>query len=103
MATLNGARALGLEHSIGSIERGKWADLACVDMGRVNSQPIYDVVSQLVYTASARQVTDVWVAGRRQLENGRFTHIDDAALLARCNEWRERIATADNSKQGKTP
>lgn len=103
MATLNGARALGLEQSIGSIETGKWADLACVDMRQVNSQPVYDIVSQLVYTVGATQVTDVWIAGRRHLDNGRFTHIDNDALLARCNEWQERIATADNSRQGTTP
>jgi len=103
MATLHGARALGLEHSTGSIEPGKWADLACVDMGCVNSQPVYDIISQLVYTAAARQVTDVWIAGRRQLENGRLTHIDNEALLGRCNEWRDRIATADNQIQGNKP
>jgi 5-methylthioadenosine/S-adenosylhomocysteine deaminase len=103
MATLNGARALGLEHSTGSIEPGKWAALACVDMGCVNSQPVYDIISQLVYTAAARQVTDVWIAGRRQLENGRLTHIDSEALLGRCNEWRDRIATADKQIQGNKP
>lgn len=92
MATLGGAMALGIEHSAGSIEAGKWADITCVDLGTPNSQPVYDVISQLVYTARADQVTDVWVGGRRQLENGRFPHIDTDAVLARCNEWRDRIA-----------
>jgi 5-methylthioadenosine/S-adenosylhomocysteine deaminase len=92
MATLGGARALGLEHQIGTIESGKWADLACVDLGRLNSQPVYDVVSQLVYAVRSDQVSDVWVAGRHQLDNRRFTHIDTDQLLARGNEWRERIA-----------
>jgi 5-methylthioadenosine/S-adenosylhomocysteine deaminase len=92
MATLGGAQALGIELVTGSITAGKWADLACVDLRALNSQPIYDVVSQLVYAARADQVTDVWIAGRRQLENGRFTHIDTDALLARSNEWRDRLA-----------
>jgi 5-methylthioadenosine/S-adenosylhomocysteine deaminase len=92
MATMGGARALGLEHRIGSIEAGKCADLICVDLNRLNSQPVYDVVSQLVYAARSDQVTDVWVAGRHQLDNGRFAHIDTDDLLARGNEWRERIA-----------
>jgi 5-methylthioadenosine/S-adenosylhomocysteine deaminase len=92
MATLGGARALGLEQSTGSIEAGKLADLACVDLSGINSQPVYDVVSQLVYAVRADQVTDVWVGGRHQLDNGRFAHIDTDGLLARCNEWRERIA-----------
>ena len=92
MATLGGAQALGLEQSIGSIETGKLADLACVDLSGLNSQPVYDVVSQLVYAVRADQVADVWVGGRHQLDNGRFAHMDTDSLLARCNEWRERIA-----------
>ncbi|MDJ0710136.1 MAG: TRZ/ATZ family hydrolase [Woeseiaceae bacterium] len=93
MATLGGASALGLERSIGSISAGKWADLACVDLGRVNSQPVYDVISQLVYATRADQVSDVWVAGRHQVESGRLTQIDTEGVIARSNEWRERIAT----------
>jgi 5-methylthioadenosine/S-adenosylhomocysteine deaminase len=92
MATMGGARALGIERLTGSIETGKWADLTCVNLNTLNSQPIYDVVSQLVYATRADQVADVWVAGRRQLENGQFTQIDTDALLTRGNEWRDRIA-----------
>ena len=91
MATLGGARALGIERVTGSIETGKWADLTCVDLNRLNSQPVYDVVSQLVYASRADQVADVWIAGRRQLENGQFAHIDTDALLVRSNEWRDRM------------
>jgi len=92
MATMGGARALGIEQLTGSIETGKWADLTCVNLGTLNSQPIYDVVSQLVYATRANQVADVWVTGRRQLDNGQFTQIDTDALLTRANEWRDRIA-----------
>jgi 5-methylthioadenosine/S-adenosylhomocysteine deaminase len=92
MATLAGARALGLEDRAGSIEPGKQADLVCVDLGALNSQPVYDVVSQLVYATSSSQVSDAWVGGRHQLDNGRFTHIDTDNLIARSNEWRDRIA-----------
>ena len=92
MATLGGAQALGLERSTGSIETGKMADLACVDLSSLNSQPVYDVISQLVYAVRSDQVADVWVGGRHQLDNGEFTHIDTESLIARCNEWRERIA-----------
>jgi len=92
MATLGGARALGLEQNTGSIEAGKLADLACVDLNNLNTQPVYDVVSQLVYAVRSDQVSDVWVGGRHQLDNGRFSHIDTDGVRARCNEWRERIA-----------
>lgn len=92
MATLDGARALGLERETGSIESGKWADLACVDLRRCNSQPVYDPVSQLVYTANASQVTDVWVAGRQQLDKGQLSGINVDNILSRTSEWRDRIS-----------
>jgi 5-methylthioadenosine/S-adenosylhomocysteine deaminase len=93
MATMGGARALGLEHSIGSVETGKLADLICVDLGLPGTQPIYDVVSQLVYAARSGQVCDVWVGGRHQLDSGRFTQIDPTDLVSRANEWRARMET----------
>jgi 5-methylthioadenosine/S-adenosylhomocysteine deaminase len=92
MATLDGAIALGLAQEIGSITAGKWADLTCVDLGRVHSQPVYDAVSQFVYTARADQVTDVWIAGKHQLDNGRLKQIDTDNLLRRSDEWRERFS-----------
>ncbi len=91
MATLDGATALGLAHETGSIEVGKWADLACVDLNRLNSQPVYDAVSQLVYTAKSDQVSDVWIAGKRHLDKGELVHIDTGNLLERAREWRDRF------------
>ncbi len=91
MATIDSAQAIGLGDEIGSIAAGKWADLACVDLGTLNSQPVYDPVSQLVYTARAEQVTDVWVGGRHVVEDSRLAHISMNNLLERCNEWRDRI------------
>lgn len=91
MATLDGANALGLGHEIGTIEVGKAADLTCIDLNYLNSQPVYDPLSQVVYTAGANQVSDVWVAGKQQLHAGRLTGIDCADLAARSNEWQLRI------------
>jgi 5-methylthioadenosine/S-adenosylhomocysteine deaminase len=99
MATLGGARALGLERTTGSIECGKQADLVCVDMQRPNSQPVYDVVSQLVYATHSGQVSDVWVGGRHPLDNGRLAHMNSDDIIARSNEWRDRIAATRNSEQ----
>ena len=95
MATINGARALGLADDIGSIETGKWADLCCVDLQRPGTWPVYDPVAQLVYACSRDQVDDVWVAGRRMVADGRLLRLDDAAIAARAEEWRIRIAGAD--------
>lgn len=92
MATLNGANALGIGHETGSIDVGKWADLTCISLDSLHNQPLYDPVSQLVYTAGSHQVSDVWVAGKHQLEAGELTNIDVAALRRRCDEWGARIA-----------
>ncbi len=91
MATLNGARALGMESLIGSIARGKYADLAAVDLARLASQPVYDPVSQIVYTAGRDQVTDVWVAGRRLLQAGRLTTLNENEILQCAQRWSDRI------------
>ena len=91
-ATLNGAKALGLEAQIGSLEAGKQADLAAVRLGDLETQPLYEVVSQLVYATGRHQVTDVWIAGRRKLAARELPDIDVQAMLARTHAWRERIA-----------
>lgn len=91
MATIDAAHVLGLERETGSIEAGKWADLCCIDLHRFNSQPVYDPLSQLVYTARADQVSDVWVAGRHQLDAGQLVNIDTDSLFKRSEEWQQRI------------
>ncbi len=94
MATLDGARALGLDDCTGSVEIGKWADLTCVDLNRLHSQPVYHPTSQLVYAANSDQVSDVWVAGRHLLDAGELTHIEQEDVLQRAAEWRRQIAAA---------
>ncbi|MDH3275142.1 MAG: TRZ/ATZ family hydrolase [Gammaproteobacteria bacterium] len=91
MATLDAAKAIGIADQVGSIETGKLADLTCIDLDRCNSQPVYDPISQVVYTARADQVSDVWVAGRHQLERGHLKNIDTDSLRLKSNEWQQRI------------
>lgn len=91
MATLNGARALGLGERIGSLERGKEADLVCVDLDDPATCPVHNVVSQLVYAASSHQVSDVWIAGRRLLDQRRPSGMDRDGILARATGWGARI------------
>jgi 5-methylthioadenosine/S-adenosylhomocysteine deaminase len=98
MATLSGAKSLGLDDSIGSLVAGKWADIACIDLQRINSQPLYKPISQIVYTVQPDQVRDVWVAGRHQVENGSLTHIDESDLLRRAAEWQNRICGTSEAK-----
>jgi 5-methylthioadenosine/S-adenosylhomocysteine deaminase len=99
MATLHGAMALGRAHEIGSLEVGKWADLAAVRMDELETQPLYDPVSQLVYAASRHQVSDVWVAGRQLLRERVLTTLDEAAILRSACAWQAKIAAADNEQE----
>jgi len=92
MATLNGAIALGIADEIGSLEPAKSADIVAIDLGQVETQPVYNPVSQIVYSAGREQVTDVWVAGKRLLSNRALTSLDLSELLSRATEWQARIA-----------
>ncbi len=91
MATLNGARALGLDDEIGSLRRGKSADIVAVHLGDIESRPVYHPVSQLVYACGRQQVSDVWIAGRHLLKDRRLTTLDEAAILVNTEAWREKI------------
>jgi len=95
MATLNGARALGLGEHTGSLESGKWADITAVDLGGLETRPLYDPVSQLVYAAGREQVSDVWVAGHHLLRRRELTQLDLAEILQRSDAWQQRIAAAN--------
>jgi len=92
MMTINGAHALGLGERIGSIEKGKQADLCAVDLSAPETQPLHHVVSQLIYAASRRQVSDVWVAGRRLLDSGELTSLDLDAVIRSAKKWQSRLA-----------
>jgi 5-methylthioadenosine/S-adenosylhomocysteine deaminase len=96
MATINGARALGMENSIGSLEVGKQADLIAVDLGGPESQPLYNPLSQLVYACNGSQVSHSWIAGEMVMEQRQLTHIDLPALAARTRAWQQRIADTAN-------
>ena len=90
-ATLGGARALGLAEVTGSLVVGKWADLCCIDLSRAHTQPVYDPVAQILFSASRDQVSDVWVAGRRLLQDGSLTYLDLEDVLHRARYWQTRI------------
>ena len=91
MATLNGARALGIESDTGSIEIGKAADLVAFDLSGLAQQPVYDPVSQLIYATGRDCVKHLWVAGKQLLDDRRLTRLDEQQLCATARAWGERI------------
>ncbi|HIE1100006.1 MULTISPECIES: TRZ/ATZ family hydrolase [Stenotrophomonas] len=90
-STLGGARALGFGDRIGSIEVGKQADLACVDLSALETQPLHNVLSQLVYATGRQQVSDVWIAGKPKLVQRELVGMDLPGIIANARQWRERI------------
>lgn len=92
MATINGARALGLEEEIGSLEIGKAADVIAVNLAEIPSQPLYNPVSQLVYAGRGRRVSHVWIGGRAVVSDRRLQTLSELRVIARAQEWQRRIA-----------
>lgn len=91
MATLAGAKALGLDEQIGSLVAGKQADFIAVDLARFNTQPVYNVFSHLAYAVNSQQVSDVFVAGKPLLRHGVLTTLSADEVLARAQEWAAKI------------
>jgi len=99
MATINGARALGLEQSIGSLEVGKQADLIAVDLRGPETQPLYHPLSQLVYACNGSQVSHSWIAGELVMEQRKLTRIDLPALMLRASAWQQLIVNTTGTAQ----
>ena len=91
MATINGAKALGIDHLTGSLEVGKSADFIAIDMNHIETQPIYHPVSQIVYATPRNQVTDVWVNGKQLLKNRQLMTLDEKELIEKAQVWRKKI------------
>ncbi len=92
MATLNGAKALGIDDKTGSLKAGKAADITAVHLGSLESQPMYHPISQIVYTSGRHNVTDVWVAGQHLLKSGMLTTLDEDKIKQKTLRWQTCIA-----------
>ena len=91
MATIRGARALGMEKEIGSLEAGKRADLITVRLDRPHAVPMYDAYSQMVYALKASDVADVMVNGKPVVRGGRALTLDSKQVLAKAEQYRAKI------------
>ncbi|KAN0041801.1 hypothetical protein ACTFIV_004351 [Dictyostelium citrinum] len=97
MATINGAKALGIDDKVGSLQIGKFADFIAV---KVSSHPVYDPISHLVYVGT-NHVTDVWVAGKQLLRNSKLTTVNENQVKSRVLEFSQKIH-ASRPKTGLT-
>lgn len=98
MATLNGAKALGLDAHLGSLKIGKAADVVALDLSAIETQPVFNPLSHLVYAANRQQVTDVWIAGKPVLKQRQLTTLDLAELRQKVALWQSRLAATASDK-----
>jgi 5-methylthioadenosine/S-adenosylhomocysteine deaminase len=94
MATIRGARALGMEKEIGSLETGKRADAILVRLDRPHALPIYDPISQMVYALKADDVRDVMVNGKPVVRDGRILTLNQQLILQKAEEYRVKISAS---------
>ena len=91
MATLNAAKALGIEQQTGSLVTGKSADITAISLDAIHAHPIYHPASHIIYACQAHDVSDVWVQGKHLLKQGSLTTIDTEYLRAQTAQWQERL------------
>ena len=91
MATIGGARVLGMESKIGTLEVGKRADVVIIDLQEPKSQPVYSVESAIVYAASGSSVVTTIVDGRILMRDRKVLTVDVPAAMAKAKEYRQRV------------
>ena len=91
MATINGAKALGLESIIGSIEKNKIADLVAIDLNSIENQPIYNPLSTLVYSSTKSDVSYVWIDGKVKLKEKKLVNVDEEKIMQMAKIWQIKI------------
>ncbi len=91
MATLEGARALGIENVTGSLEAGKKADFIAIDLQQLHLKPIYDIYSQICYSISGHDVTDSWIDGQQVVKEGKLLTMNEEQLLENITRENHKI------------
>ena len=91
---------LGLEDQTGSLLPGKQADLCAIDLGALETQPVYDPVSQIIYAAGREQVTHLWVKGIPLMRERQLLTLDQPRILADADQWRQRLEAGCQADSG---
>ena len=94
MATIGGARALGMDKTIGSLEPGKRADIIIVSMSAARQTPMYDPISHLVYVTRGDDVQTTIVNGQVLMRNRKVLTLDRAAVLRESRTWADKVRAA---------
>jgi 5-methylthioadenosine/S-adenosylhomocysteine deaminase len=103
MATINGAKAMGLDQVIGTLEVGKSADITAVRLDSLNTLPLYNPVSQLVYSTQSNQVSHVWINGKLLLDNGELTSLNIRNIRKQTLVWQQRLKQSADDAPGSNP
>jgi 5-methylthioadenosine/S-adenosylhomocysteine deaminase len=97
MATLNGAKALGIADMVGSVEKNKLADMTTFDLTNLYCQPSYDPLSSLIYSGGRSLVSHVWIDGKLKLKQGELQSFDESSLLTKAKAWQDKIKIIQTS------
>ncbi len=92
MATLNGAKAMGIDHITGSLETGKAADITAVAFDELEAMPLYNPASQLVYSNNSHRVTHSWVNGKCLLRDRELQTLSEHEIITKAQRWQQKIA-----------
>ncbi len=92
MATINGAKALGIDHLTGSLKKGKVADITAINLDTIETQPVFEPISSIIYSSNREQISDVWVQGKHLLNNRKLTTIDEKQVRQTAREWGEKLS-----------
>ena len=91
MATINGAKALGIDDITGSIVKNKYADIIAINLDRIDTQPCYDPLASLIYCADRTSVEYVWINGETKLKEKVLVNIDENEILQKVKSWKNKI------------
>lgn len=80
-----------LDESIGSLKKGKQADIVAINLDQLETAPLYEPVSQIIYSANRQQISDVWIAGKQLLKNRELTTMEYSKLMEKAKEWEVKI------------
>lgn len=92
LATLGGAKALGIDSITGSLEKGKAADICAIDLSALSLQPIYNPISQIVYANQNAKVSNVWVDGKQLVKQGALTTLNEDRIRENTMQWQQKLS-----------